>query len=69
MKILTKIALASSVGLSLLATPAVAQNASDECSASDDTTIVTARKREENLIEVPLAIAVATKEQLSRDQI
>ena len=69
MKILTKIALASSVGLSLLATPAVAQNASDECSASDDTTIVTAPRREQNLSEVPLAITVATNDQFSRDQI
>ena len=49
-----------------VANPASAQDAAPE---DEDTIMVTARKREENLVEVPLAVTVATQEQLSRDQI
>jgi iron complex outermembrane recepter protein len=47
--------------------PAFAQEAAGEA-ASDDI-IVTARKRAENLIDVPLPVTVTTKEQLTRDQV
>jgi iron complex outermembrane recepter protein len=50
------------------ALPAHAQSAEDEV-RDGDTIVVTARKREENIIDVPLAISVATQEQLQRDQI
>ncbi len=50
------------------ALPAHAQSAEDE-SRDGDTIVVTARKREENLIDVPLPVTVATKAQLDRDQI
>jgi iron complex outermembrane recepter protein len=46
--------------------PAFAQ-AADE--ATSDEIIVTARKRAESLIDVPLPVTVATKEQLTRDQV
>lgn len=49
-----------------LAMPASAQDANEDDS---DTITVTARKREENLIDVPLAVSVATREQLARDQV
>ena len=51
-----------------LAAPASAQQAEDE-GASADTIVVTARKREENLLDVPLPVSVTTAEQLKRDQI
>ncbi len=60
------------VALAVLAfaAPAYAQDAAGAQSDSDtDTIVVTARKRAENLIEVPLAVTVATQEQLARDQI
>ena len=50
------------------ALPAYAQSA-DEEARDDDAIVVTARKREENLIDVPLPVTVATKAQLDRDQI
>jgi iron complex outermembrane recepter protein len=50
------------------ALPAYAQSAEDEA-RDDDAIVVTARKREENLIDVPLPVTVATKAQLDRDQI
>ena len=55
----------------LSATPAVAQAApsAEEAEDQDDEIIVRARKREENLIDIPLAVTVATGEQLERDQI
>lgn len=46
--------------------------AADQAQARDDSDaaiIVTARKREENLIDVPLPVTVATQEQLQRDQV
>jgi iron complex outermembrane recepter protein len=51
-----------------LAMPAYAQSSEDGAN-NDDVIVVTARKREENLIDVPLPVTVATKEQLDRDQI
>lgn len=48
-----------------IASPVVAQEAGDE----DEAIIVTARKRAENLIDVPLPVTVATQEQLVRDQV
>ena len=51
-----------------LATLVLAQEAED--GANDDGAIVvTARKREENLIDVPLAVTVASQAQLKRDQV
>lgn len=57
----------TALAFSLTAAPAFAQAAEDE--ASEDAIIVTARKRAENLIDVPLPVSVATKEQLVRDQV
>jgi iron complex outermembrane recepter protein len=70
MKRTVKIAFLTTIGLSALAVamPAAAQEAPAE-GASEGQITVTARKREENLIDVPLAITVATGEQLERDQI
>ena len=50
------------------AVPAYAQSAEDEV-RNDNEIIVTARKREENLVDVPLPISVATEAQLKRDQV
>jgi outer membrane receptor protein involved in Fe transport len=52
----------------VFATPAFAQSAGDEASDAGDI-VVTARKREENLVDVPLAVSVAPAAQLERDQI
>jgi iron complex outermembrane receptor protein len=53
-----------------VAIPAYAQVSGDEAEARDDDAIVvTARKREENLIDVPLPVTVTTREQLTRDQV
>jgi iron complex outermembrane recepter protein len=49
-------------------TPALAQTAPVD-GATEDVITVTARKREENLIDVPLPVSVATAAQLQRDQI
>lgn len=51
-----------------LAAPSYAQEAAEDGKESGDI-IVTARKREENLIDVPLPITVATEGQLKRDQV
>jgi iron complex outermembrane recepter protein len=48
--------------------PAHAQSAGEELT-DDEAIVVTARKRQENIIDVPLAISVATQAQLQRDQI
>lgn len=70
--------LASTVGLLAIATaaPAVAQDTESadgavpqQSTSQGSEIIVTARKREENLIDVPLPITVATAEQLQRDQV
>lgn len=66
-----RFALMTTSAVLVLATamPAQAQSANDSTAASEDTIVVTARKREENLIDVPLAVTVATKAQLERDQV
>ncbi len=70
MKNTTKLSLLATVGLSLIAVPAFAQNAPAASGASDsDAIIVTARKREENLIDVPVPVSVATAAQLQRDKV
>jgi iron complex outermembrane recepter protein len=51
------------------ALPAYAQNADETADDGSETIVVTARLREEKLIDVPLPVTVATKEQLERDQI
>jgi iron complex outermembrane recepter protein len=47
--------------------PAFAQSAADETSGSE--IIVTARQRDEKLIDVPVPVTVATRAQLERDQV
>ncbi len=50
--------------------PVAAQDSGDTAVAGNSGTIyVTSRKRDESLIEVPLAVTVATAEQLQRDQV
>ncbi|MFM5950685.1 MAG: TonB-dependent receptor plug domain-containing protein, partial [Novosphingobium sp.] len=62
--------LSTTILAAAIATPAYAQEASDESSAaSDDTIIVTARKRDENLVDVPVPISVTTGAQLERDKV
>ncbi len=73
MKAHTRI-LMSGAALAVLAigAPAFAQDEAAPAAQADkdsDTIIITARKRAENLIEVPLAVTVATQEQLARDQV
>ena len=58
-----------SAGACAFAVPAAAQESAGAGANDDNRIVVTARKREENLIEVPLAITVATAEQLARDQV
>ncbi len=48
--------------------PAFAQEAAAEEAGAADI-VVTARKREEKLIDVPVPVTVATREQLTRDQV
>ncbi|MCP3729894.1 TonB-dependent receptor [Sphingomonas sp. MG17] len=59
------------VALAVLAAtaPAQAQDESAAAQSDEGAIIVTARKRAENLIDVPLAVTVATQEQLARDQV
>ncbi|MCB2065592.1 MAG: TonB-dependent receptor [Erythrobacter sp.] len=58
------------LGSAMIAAPACAQdNAGAENDHSGSTIFVTARKREEDLIDVPLPVTVATAEQLERDQV
>lgn len=64
----TAFGLLASVSLTSLATPAFAQSA-DGATANEDVIVVTARKREENLIDVPLPVSVVTAAQLERDQV
>ena len=60
--------LASSFGLLMASTLLPAQQASDDISTLEEI-VVTAQRRAESLQEVPIAITVATKEQIERDQI
>jgi iron complex outermembrane recepter protein len=50
------------------ALPAYAQSAEDEA-RDEDVIVVTARLREERLVDVPVPVSVATKAQLERDQV
>jgi outer membrane receptor protein involved in Fe transport len=59
----------SALVVASLAIPVHAQTADDGANEEGDVIIVTARKREENLIDVPLPVTVATKAQLDRDQV
>ncbi len=62
--------LATTALMSLGFSPQIAFAQDAEASAADDDVIVvTARKREENLIDVPVPVSVATGAQLKRDQI
>jgi iron complex outermembrane recepter protein len=66
------LSLLASTSMAILSQPAFAQNtAADEAtsSQSDDVIIVNARLREERLVDVPVPVSVATKEQLERDQV
>ena len=61
--------IASSVlAIAFAATPALAQNAEDGAS-EDAQIVVTARKREESLLNVPVPVTVATQAQLEREQV
>lgn len=56
----------------LPAAPVAAQSTAPDAvedASADGVIVVTARKREENLIDVPLPVSVATKDQLERDQV
>lgn len=75
---MSKLLLTSSViVLAVTANPAVAQNVAQSASSAQtentnselDAIVVTARLRQESLTEVPIAVSVATAEQLARDQI
>jgi iron complex outermembrane recepter protein len=59
----------SAILLASASQTAFAQQAEDGANDNSDTIVVTARKREENLVDVPLPITVATAAQLQRDQI
>lgn len=60
----------SALAVAFSAVPAMAQSASAEASASsDDAIIVSARKRDENLVDVPVPVSVATGAQLERDKV
>ncbi|MBC2669326.1 TonB-dependent receptor [Novosphingobium piscinae] len=52
-----------------MAQDALPQAAEDTALEDENAIVVTARKRVENLIDVPLAVSVATADQLKRDQI
>ncbi len=67
-----RVFMGATAGLLLLVAPgAFAQQSAAPQAAADelDTIVVTARKRAESLLEVPVAVTVATQEQLERDQI
>jgi len=63
---LLSLAISSVAALGFSSTNLIAQ---EESSLQLEEIIVTARKRSESLQEVPLAVSVATEEQLQRDQI
>jgi len=64
----SSLAMAAALGL-VLADAAAAQESPAEDGSEPAAIIVTARKRAENLIDVPVPVTVATQEQLSRDQV
>lgn len=65
----SSIAVAAVLGVALSATSFAQEAGSGEQAQSVNTIVVKARKRDESLIEVPLAVSVATQEQLERDQV
>lgn len=71
MKSLTRLFLMATVCAPAFAVPAWAQTAGDRAGATSigEEIIVTARKREETLLDVPVPVSVATQAQLTRDQI
>ena len=56
----------TAISLAGISTPAFAQAAEE---VANDEIVVTARQREERLIDVPVPVTVATMEQLNRDQV
>lgn len=61
---------ASILAVAISATPAFAQGPADASAAtSEDTIIVSARKRDENLVDVPVPVSVTTGAQLERDMV
>ncbi len=68
LKLTSAIALVAS-GLAMPGIVHAQDNAEADGSSSENRIVVTARKREEDLISVPLPVTVATEEQLERDQV
>jgi iron complex outermembrane recepter protein len=64
-----RLLIASSMLAMAATSPAVFAQTADEEEVDSDAIVVTARKRQENLVDVPLAVSVATGEQLKRDQV
>jgi iron complex outermembrane recepter protein len=52
-----------------MAVPAFAQAAAEDGASDNDAIVVTARKREESLLNVPIPVTVATQAQLEREQV
>ena len=69
MKSSARVALLATVTFFTAPTAAWAQATPADTATTDEEIVVTARKRAESLIEVPLAVSVATGAQLARDQI
>jgi iron complex outermembrane receptor protein len=63
--LLCRASLVASALAGVYAAPTYAQTAEDAASADDSAIVVTARRREENLIDVPIAITALTGDQLS----
>ncbi|MBK6802181.1 TonB-dependent receptor [Novosphingobium sp.] len=64
--LLSRTSLLASAIISLTAMPAFAQDSADATASEDDGAIVvTARRREENLVDVPIAISALSGEQLA----
>ena len=64
--LLSRTSLLASALISLTAMPAFAQDSADATASEDDGAIVvTARRREENLVDVPIAISALTGDQLA----
>ena len=64
-----KFVVLSAVATVTVAASAQAQNAASSDVATLEEIVVTAQRRSESLQDVPIAITVATKEQIERDQI
>ena len=57
---------ASIVGLAMAATPALAQETAAEAEADNSSIIVTARRQNERLVEVPASVSVLTADTLAK---